>query len=290
MRANPLLIAAALSLRGGAAAHLRTRLPDDAALRALTPGQLRFALRHRIRDRQITELHRIARSDRSKAPNLDDIGGYGEAEAAARRLVADLADWSAGRIAWGDMTRSLLFVGPPGTGKTWLARAIAGSAGVPLIEGSLAAWQATGHLGDMLRAMRASFAQAQAAAPAVLFLDEIDGAGDRGSDDSHARTYRRQVINALLELLDGAGRTPGLVVLAACNDVVALDPAIRRPGRPGRRAAAAQQSCQDHQSARSRRDARPHPPCSHPHRRISIMVHAEMPMSPDHGWFIRMAR
>ena len=64
-----------------------------------------------------------------------------------------------------------------------------------------------------------------------LFLDEIDGAGDRGSDDSPARTYRRQVSNALLELLDGAGRTPGLVILAACNEVEALDPAIRRPGR-----------------------------------------------------------
>ena len=225
------LIAAALSLRGGGAASLRKRLPDDAALRALSPGQLRFALRHRIRDRQIDELHRLVRSNRSNSPTLDDIVGYGEAEQAARRLVSDLAVWSAGRAAWSDMTRSLLFCGPPGTGKTWLARAIAASAGVPLIEGSFSAWQAAGHLGHMLGEMRASFAAAQAAAPAILFLDEIDSAGDRNSADRHAENYRRQVINSLLELLDGAGRTPGVIIVAACNDVKALDPAIRRPGR-----------------------------------------------------------
>lgn len=225
------LIAAALSLRGGDAAGLRKRLPGDAALRALSPAQLRFALRHRIRARQIAELHRIARSNQSNGPTLDDIVGYGEAEQAARRLVSDLAAWSAGRIAWGEMSRSILFHGPPGTGKSWLARAIAASAGVPLIEGSLAAWQAAGHLGDMLGAMRATFARAQAAAPAILMIDEVDSAGDRSGPDNHARSYRRQVINALLDLMDSAGQTPGVIIVAACNEVEALDPAIRRPGR-----------------------------------------------------------
>ncbi|MBK4217944.1 AAA family ATPase [Paracoccus caeni] len=226
------LIAAALSLRGDGYSAIAAKLPTDAALRQLPAAGLRFALRHRIRETQLAELQRLTRALRpSNGPTLDDIGGYGAAEDAARQLVGDLKAWAAGQIGWSEMTRSVLFHGPPGTGKTWLARAIAASAGVPLIQGSLSAWQAAGHLGQMLREMRATFAEAQAAAPCVLFLDEIDGAGDRKSPDRHAENYRRQVINALLELLDGATRIEGVAVVAACNDVDALDAALRRPGR-----------------------------------------------------------
>ncbi|QIR85116.1 AAA family ATPase [Paracoccus sp. AK26] len=129
------------------------------------------------------------------------------------------------------MTRSVLFHGEPGTGKTFLARAIAGSAGLPLITGSFASWQSAGHLGHMLREMRRTFDEARDAAPCLLFVDEIDAAGDRGSKDLHAENYRRQVINGFLELMDGAVGRPGVAVIAACNDVSALDSAILRPGR-----------------------------------------------------------
>ncbi|WP_330447705.1 AAA family ATPase (plasmid) [Paracoccus marcusii] len=142
-----------------------------------------------------------------------------------------MAGWRAGQVAWSEMTRSLLIHGAPGTGKTWLARAIAGSAGLPLIAASLGDWQAAGHLGDLLREMRATFARARATAPCVLFLDELDAAGSRGSDDRHASTYRAQVIAGLLEQLDGVLGLEGVLVLAATNDPGAIDPALRRPGR-----------------------------------------------------------
>ena len=69
----------------------------------------------------------------------------------ARRLVADLTRWQRGEIAWREMTRSVLFEGAPGTGKTFLARAIGASAGVPFHSASLADWQACGHLGALLQ-------------------------------------------------------------------------------------------------------------------------------------------
>jgi ATP-dependent Zn protease len=127
----------------------------------------------------------------------------------------------------------LLLHGPPGTGKNLFARALARSAAVPLLTGSLAEWQAsrTGHLGDLLAAMRGRFAEARAVAPAILFIDEIDAFGDRAAFSSQHRDYSVQVVNALLELLDGVTGRHGVVVLGACNNANSLDPAIRRSGR-----------------------------------------------------------
>lgn len=227
------IVAAALSLADAGGVGAAPELPSDAALRALGYHGLRIAMRSGDRVEIASELSRMA----SRLPGarggvtLDDIAGYGEAEAVARRLVGDLRAWSRGEIAWGDMSRAVLLHGEPGTGKTFLASAIAGSAGVPLITGSLAKWQAAGHLGDLLRAMRETFAEAREAAPAVLFIDEIDSAGDRNGKDRHAENYRRQVVNALLELTDGALRMEGVALVAACNDPSALDPALIRPGR-----------------------------------------------------------
>lgn len=226
-------LAAALSLVPADDPASVGEVPADAALRAVGWDGIRLALRFSDRARIVSELRRMA--DRSSAPSgrvtLDDIAGYGHAEEVSRRLVKDLAAWSRGEIPWSDMTRSVLFHGEPGTGKTFMARAIAGSAGVPLVTGSLAQWQSHGHLGDLLREMRRTFAQASEAAPAILFIDEIDAAGDRGGKDKHAENYRRQVINGLLELMDGALRMEGVILLAACNDRQALDPALTRPGR-----------------------------------------------------------
>lgn len=209
--------------------------PSDTVLRGLEAEAWHLALRAPDPAAWTAELCRLAASApawRTATLTLDDLSlEDGPVRDAATRLVADMAGWRAGRVAWSEMTRSLLIHGAPGTGKTWLARAIAGSAGLPLIAASLGDWQSAGHLGDLLREMRATFARARAAAPCVLFLDELDAAGSRGSDDRHASTYRAQVIAGLLEQLDGVLGLEGVLVLAATNDPGAIDAALRRPGR-----------------------------------------------------------
>ncbi|WP_273501122.1 AAA family ATPase [Paracoccus sphaerophysae] len=208
------------------------RLPDAAALAHLSDDDVLVALRAGTAAEAAAALRaRVRLRAATAAPTLDDIAGYGEAEAAARRLVADLGRWARGEVPWRDMTRSLLLEGEPGTGKTFLARAIGSSAGVPFHASSLAEWQAAGHLGDTLRAMQTVFAAARAQVPAILFIDEIDSLGTRGGRDTHGSSYRAQVINAFLAEVDGVRDMEGVVLIGATNDAAALDPAIIRPGR-----------------------------------------------------------
>lgn len=103
--------------------------------------------------------------------------------------------------------------------------------GVRFVQASFATWQSAGHLGNMLAAMRASFAEAIAARPCVLFVNEIDSAGSRDDQDPHNAGYRRQVINGFLEQIDLLNKAEGVLLVGACNNPDALDPAIRRPGR-----------------------------------------------------------
>lgn len=105
------------------------------------------------------------------------------------------------------------------------------SSGVPLITASFAIWQGRGHLGDMLRAMQDSFAEANASAPCILFIDEIDAAGSRESVERQNSNYRRQVINGFIEQVDLAIQAEGVLTIGTCNGVAARDPAILRPGR-----------------------------------------------------------
>lgn len=165
------------------------------------------------------------------APMLDDLHGLGAAGDWGRDLAADLADWQAGRISWSEVDRGVLVSGPPGTGKTTFAAALARTCDVQLIATSMAQWQAKGHLGDYLKAMRASFAEAQKKAPCVLFIDEFDSAGDRNRSDSDNASYDVKAINGLLECLDGIAGREGVVVVGATNDPGRIDPALRRPGR-----------------------------------------------------------
>ncbi len=166
-------------------------------------------------------------------PRLEDLYGYGEAKTIGLGIIADLKAYQEGKISWGAVDRGLLLDGPPGTGKTTYAKALAKSAGLPLVIGSLAQWQAAreGHLGHCLAAMRESFAEAKRKAPCIFLVDELDSFGDRGSFTDHNKDYSTQVVNAFLEALDGAGGRQGVVVIGATNHVGKIDPAITRAGR-----------------------------------------------------------
>jgi ATP-dependent Zn protease len=111
------------------------------------------------------------------------------------------------------------------------AAALARSCGANFIATSSAQWQSKGHLGDMLRAMRKSFHEAEMDAPTILLIDEIDSIGDRGAFVGQNVDYNIEVVNALLELLDGAAGRNGVVVIGATNFPEKVDPALRRPGR-----------------------------------------------------------
>ncbi|WP_416358051.1 AAA family ATPase [Aureimonas phyllosphaerae] len=182
-----------------------------------------------------------ARADRkaslagdARPERLDDLPGMGEARRWGQALANDLVRYRAGTLPWADVEAGALLHGPPGTGKTLFARALAGSCGVPLHAHSFASWQSRGHLGDLLKAMRSAFEEARKTAPSILFLDELDSVGSRDEQLGDHASYQRQVVNGLLECLDGATARPGVVVVGATNNRDAIDAAVLRPGRLGR--------------------------------------------------------
>lgn len=165
------------------------------------------------------------------APTLRELPGYGDAQTWGLELAEDLTAWKAGMLAWDAVDRGILLSGAPGSGKTSYAAALARTCGVPLVLGSAARWQAAGHLGDMLKAMRKAFSEAAKQAPSILLIDEFDGFSSRDDRVGGNDNYHRQVVNALLELLDGAQSHEGVVVIGATNYPDVIDPALLRAGR-----------------------------------------------------------
>lgn len=165
---------------------------------------------------------------------LQNLPETGEAHDWGLGLAKDIALYRSRRLKWSDVDGGVVLHGPPGTGKTLFARALAGTCGVPLHAHSFAAWQARGHLGDLLRAMRNAFEAAREAAPCILFIDELDSIGSRDEPAGDHTSYQRQVVNGFLECLDGTIGRDGVVVVAATNFLAAIDTAVLRPGRLGR--------------------------------------------------------
>lgn len=185
-------------------------------------------------ERRVAAKTPVAAAADHRPDRLEDMPGMGEARSWGLSLAADLARYRAGTLPWGDIENGAVLFGLPGTGKTLLAKALAGSCDVVLLSHSVAAWQAKGHLGDMLKAMRAAFDEARKAAPCLLFVDELDSVGSRAEPLGEHASYQRQVVNAFLECLDGAVGRAGVVVVGATNNLKAIDAAVLRPGRLGR--------------------------------------------------------
>ncbi|WP_049832758.1 AAA family ATPase [Methylorubrum extorquens] len=212
----------------------RSALEDRLAALCDPADLLVFVRRDQDADASTSRLRQglIARSGVAGGPRLEDLHGYGEAKAWGLALVDDLRRWRSGTIPFSACETGLLLSGPPGVGKTRFAMAVARSTQLNFLAGSLGQWQGArdGHLGHLLGAMRRFFEEARRQ-PSLMLIDEIDSFGSREEFRAHHRDYSSQVVNALLELIDGATSREGIVIIGATNHPHRLDPAIRRSGR-----------------------------------------------------------
>ncbi|WP_419539622.1 ATP-dependent zinc metalloprotease FtsH [Paraburkholderia bengalensis] len=162
---------------------------------------------------------------------FDDIAGIDEAKAELKQIVAFLRDAERYRRLGGKIPKGVLIVGAPGTGKTLLAKAVAGEAGVPFYSVSGAAFVEM-FVGVGAARVRDLFEQAQAEAPCIVFIDELDALGKvRGAGLTSGNDEREQTLNQLLIEMDGFKSNSGVIIMAATNRPETLDPALLRPGR-----------------------------------------------------------
>ncbi|MAY20147.1 MAG: cell division protein FtsH [Erythrobacteraceae bacterium] len=170
-------------------------------------------------------------TERSGRVTFDDVAGIDEAREELEEVVEFLKDPQRFSKLGGQIPKGALLVGSPGTGKTLLARAIAGEAGVPFftISGSDFVEMFVGVGASRVRDM---FEQAKKNAPCIVFIDEIDAVGrSRGHGLGNSNDEREQTLNQLLVEMDGFEANEGIIIVAATNRPDVLDPALLRPGR-----------------------------------------------------------
>ena len=162
---------------------------------------------------------------------FDDVEGVDEAEENLQEIVDYLHDPDKYREIGASMPKGVLLVGPPGTGKTMLAKAVAGEANVPFFSMSGSEFVEM-FVGMGASKVRDLFKQAKEKAPCIVFIDEIDAIGQkRNSGNFGGNDEREQTLNQLLTEMDGFEGNSGVIILAATNRPESLDPALTRPGR-----------------------------------------------------------
>jgi cell division protease FtsH len=170
-------------------------------------------------------------SEKSVKITFADVAGIDEAKVEVQEIIDFLKDPNKFTKLGGKIPKGVLLVGSPGTGKTLLARAIAGEAGVPFfsISGSDFVEMFVGVGASRVRDL---FEQAKKSAPCIIFIDEIDAVGrHRGAGLGGGHDEREQTLNQLLVEMDGFEGNEGIIIVAATNRPDVLDPALLRPGR-----------------------------------------------------------
>ena len=163
-----------------------------------------------------------------------DVAGEDEAKENLKEIVDYLHDPKKYAEIGASMPKGILLVGPPGTGKTMLAKAVAGEANVPFFSMSGSEFVEM-FVGMGASKVRDLFKQAKEKAPCIVFIDEIDAIGKKRDGNFGGNDEREQTLNQLLTEMDGFDGNTGVIILAATNRPESLDPALTRPGRFDRR-------------------------------------------------------
>jgi cell division protease FtsH len=218
---------------------------DEALVGACDLSDLALSIRPNLSpDACIERLRTIVRRKQSfvlDGPMLQELSGYGAAREFGLEVAAQVGEYRAGRLPWSEIScQAALLVGPPGVGKTVLARAIAKTANLALVATSVSAWNEAPYLSGTLRAIGESFRQARQMRPSLLYISEFDGISDRAKIRGEFQEYWIQIVHAVMENLSGmrsSGGDPGMydregvIVLASTNRPEAIDPALTRAGR-----------------------------------------------------------
>ncbi|KDB05087.1 hypothetical protein U879_03345 [Defluviimonas sp. 20V17] len=219
----------------------RTTLPSDEVLaqqdilglinglRAPTAPEVAARLPHALPPEEKVE---APRPRVSPGPTLAELPIPVDLKEMLTGVSADLLAWKAGDLAWSEISRGVLLVGPPGVGKTETGRALARGADLTFVDCSLSAGLGRDkHLGESLGRIQAAIDRAKAEAPSILFLDELDAVGDRANSLGHNSGYERRFITALNEMLDGFEGREGVFVIGTANHPEQIDRALMRAGR-----------------------------------------------------------